>query len=88
MSSSHTLQLQPDRPQRLEAAQGAELRVDTGIVWVTAGDAAGDVLLKTGQHYRVPCAGVVVAEALQAQAIVCLDQNLRLPSLAQCKPAT
>ena len=50
MPTAQTLLLHPDRPLCLDAARGAELCVDAGIVWITVGGVAGDVFLAAGER--------------------------------------
>ena len=64
MSAHETLQLQPNRPLRLDAARHAELRVDSGTVWITASGMAGDLFLSAGQSYCVPGEGLALVEAV------------------------
>ena len=68
-----SLLLQPNRPLHLDAARHAELRVESGIVWITASGAAGDLFLSAGESYRVPRAGRVLVEALRGTASVRLE---------------
>ncbi len=70
MSAHESLQLHPNRPLRLDAARHAELRVDSGTVWITASSMAGDLFLAAGQSYLVPREGRVLVEALQGMAAV------------------
>ncbi|MBK7017691.1 MAG: DUF2917 domain-containing protein [Sulfuritalea sp.] len=77
MPTAQTLLLHPDRPLCLDAARGAELRVDAGIVWITVGGVAGDVFLAAGECYRVPGKGRVLAEAMRATASVRLESAAR-----------
>lgn len=74
MSARLSLLLQPNRPLRLDAARHAQLRVESGIVWITASGAAGDLFLAAGASYRVPRAGMVLVEALRGKASVCLER--------------
>jgi len=77
-----SLLLHPDRPTRLDGARHAELRVESGIVWITAGGAAGDLFLAAGQSYRPPRRSRVLVEALRGQASVrLLAPRPALPSL-------
>lgn len=68
MSAHETLQLQPNRLLRLDAARHAELRVDSGTVWITASGMAGDLFLSAGQRYCVPGEGLVLVEAVRGMA--------------------
>ena len=68
MSAHENLQLQPNRPLRLDAARHAVLRVDSGTVWITASGMAGDLFLCAGESYRVPCEGRVLVEAVRGIA--------------------
>jgi hypothetical protein len=77
MPARETLLLQPDRPQCLDAARHAELRVESGIVWITAGSAAGDLFLAAGETYRPPREGRVLVEALRGMAEISLVQDRR-----------
>lgn len=77
MPPEQTLLLYPDRPLSLDAARGAELHVDAGMVWITVGGVAGDVFLASGERYRVPGTGRVLAEALRGQATVRLERAAR-----------
>ena len=70
MSARETLLLHPDRPLRLDVARHAELRVETGTVWITASGAAGDLFLAAGERYCVPKDGVVLVEAMRGMAEV------------------
>lgn len=79
MHKRETLLLFPDRPLRLDAARHAELCVESGIVWITAGRAAGDLFLGAGERYRVPKDGVVLVEALRGMAGVSLASRERRP---------
>lgn len=81
MSADESLQLQPNRPLRLDAARHAELRVDSGTVWITASGMAGDILLSAGERYPVPREGRVLVEAVRGLAqvrLACCAQPLRL----------
>ena len=73
MPTAQTLLLHRDRPLCLDAARGAELCVDAGIVWITVGGVAGDVFLAAGERYRVPGRGRVLAEAMRSTASVRLE---------------
>lgn len=77
MSARVSLLLQPNRPMRLDDAQDAELRVEFGIVWITASGAAGDLFLSAGESYRVPRAGRVLAEAVRGNASLKLMKGKR-----------
>lgn len=77
MPARETLLLQPDRPLRLDAARHAELRVESGTVWITASSVAGDLFLVAGESYRVPKAGMVLVEAVRGAAGVKLERNKR-----------
>ncbi|MDP2825667.1 MAG: DUF2917 domain-containing protein [Sulfuritalea sp.] len=68
MPTRETLLLHPDRPLRLDAARHAELRVESGTVWITASGAAGDLFLAAGESYRVPREGRVLVEAVRGAA--------------------
>ena len=81
MSVRETLLLHPDRPLRLDAARHAELRVDSGTVWITASEAAGDLFLSAGASYRVPRAGKVLVEAVRDVAEVRLESSARVHKL-------
>lgn len=70
MSANETLQLQPNRPLRLDAARHVELRVDSGTVWITASGMAGDLFLSAGESCRVPRRGRVLVEAVRGVARV------------------
>ena len=70
MPARETLLLHPDRPLRLDAARHAELRVESGTVWITASGMAGDLFLAAGERYRVPKDGVVLVEAVRGMAEV------------------
>jgi hypothetical protein len=73
MPVSQTLQLFPDQPQRLDPAHGIELYVESGTVWITAGEAAGDQFFTVGERYRIPTGGTILAEALRGKATIRLD---------------
>lgn len=77
MPARETLLLRPDRPLRLHAVRHAELRVESGIVWITAAGAAGDVFLVAGETYRVPRDGMALVEAVRGVAGVSLVQCRR-----------
>ena len=77
MPARETLLLQPDRPLRLDAARHAELRVESGTVWITASGVAGDLFLSVGESYRVPREGKVLVEAVRGTAGVRLETNSR-----------
>lgn len=79
MPARETLLLHPDRPLRLDAARHVELHVETGIVWITSGGAAGDLFLAAGESYRAPHDGRVLAEAVRGTAAVRLETNKRHP---------
>jgi hypothetical protein len=83
MSARETLLLHPDRPLRLDAARHVELRVESGIVWITSDLVAGDLFLAAGERYRVPRAGRVLVEALRGTAGVRLETERRLPVAAR-----
>jgi hypothetical protein len=68
MPAQVSLLLQPKRPMRLDAARHAELRVESGTVWITASGVAGDLFLAAGESYRVPRAGRVLVEAVRGAA--------------------
>jgi hypothetical protein len=68
MPADQHLLLHPDRPLRLDPARHAELRVESGMVWITASGAAGDLFLAAGETYRVPRAGRVLVEAVRGLA--------------------
>lgn len=68
MTNHDQLLLQPNQPLRLDAARHAELRVDSGTVWITASGAAGDLFLSVGASYRVPRKGRVLVEAMRGAA--------------------
>lgn len=72
MPAQEQLLLQANRPLRLNAARHAELRVDSGTVWITASGAAGDLFLAAGASYRVPRSGRVLVEAVRGAARVSL----------------
>ena len=74
MSARETLLLHPDRPLRLDAAQHAELRVESGIVWITAAGVAEDLFFVAGERYRVPKEGLVLVESLRGKAAVRLER--------------
>lgn len=74
MPARTSLLLQPNQPRRLDAARNAELRVESGIVWITASGAAGDLFLAAGASYRVPRAGMVLVEAVRGPASVRLEK--------------
>lgn len=86
MPARLSLLLQPNRPLRLDDARHAELRVDSGIVWITAGGEAGDLFLAAGQSYRLPRRGRVLVEAVRGLASVrLLAPRSALPAaLAHC----
>lgn len=75
MSDREYLLLPPNRPMRLDAARHGELRVESGVVWITASGAAGDLFLAAGERYRVPCAGRVLVEAVRGMAGVRLSAS-------------
>ncbi|MCX7149702.1 MAG: DUF2917 domain-containing protein [Rhodocyclales bacterium] len=77
MPTRETLLLHPDRPLRLDAARHAELRVESGTVWITASGVAGDLFLSAGESYRVPCEGKVLVEAVRGAAAVRLERKTR-----------
>jgi hypothetical protein len=79
MPARASLLLQPNRPQRLDAVRDAVLRVESGIVWITAGDAADDLFLAAGESYRVPRGGRVLVEAVRGEAAVHLARAERRP---------
>lgn len=82
MSTCETLLLHPDRPARLDAGHHAELRVESGIVWITVGGVAGDQFLAAGERYCLPRRGRVLVEALRGQASVrLLASQPPLPAL-------
>lgn len=70
MSAHENLQLHPNRPLRLDTARHAELRVDSGTVWITASGMAGDLFVSAGEGYRLPREGLVLAEAVRGIARV------------------
>ncbi|MDZ4254693.1 MAG: DUF2917 domain-containing protein [Sulfuritalea sp.] len=77
MPARETLLLHPDRPLCLDAAQHAELHVESGTVWITASGTAGDLFLSAGESYRVPCEGRVLVEAMRGTAGVRLVGSKR-----------
>ena len=79
MPARETLLLHPDRPLRLDAARHAELRVESGTVWITASGMAGDLFLAAGERYRVPKDGMVLVEAMRGTAVARLETNKRHP---------
>ncbi len=68
MPAHVSLLLQLKRPQRLDGARHAELRVESGTVWITASGVAGDLFLSVGESYRVPRVGKVLVEAVRGAA--------------------
>lgn len=78
MTNHNQLLLQPNQPLRLDAARHAELRVDSGTVWITASGPAGDLFLSAGASYRVPSQGRVLVEAMRAAAGVRLVARRQL----------
>ncbi len=74
MPARVSLLLQPNRPQRLDAARHAELHVESGTVWITASGAAADLFLSAGERYCVPREGMVLVEAVRGKASVCLGR--------------
>ncbi|MBI5898687.1 MAG: DUF2917 domain-containing protein [Rhodocyclales bacterium] len=85
MSPRETLLLHPDRPLRLDAARHAELRVDSGMVWITSSGAAGDLFLAVGERYSIPVPGRVLVEAVRGAAGVSLQGRKRrgIPALVE-----
>jgi len=81
MPVSETLLLHPDRPLRLDAARHAELRVESGMVWITASGVAGDLFLSAGESYRPTREGKVLVEGVRGTA------GVRLIANNQCFPA-
>ena len=77
MPTRETLLLHLDRPLRLDAARHAELRVESGTVWITASGVAGDLFLSAGESYRVPRDGMVLVEAVRGAAGVRLERKDR-----------
>jgi hypothetical protein len=77
MSDRLSLLLYPDRPLCLDAARHAELNVESGTVWITVSDAAGDLFLAAGESYCVPREGKVLMEAVRGAAAVGLVQDRR-----------
>lgn len=77
MPACETLLLHPDRPTRLDAARHAELRVESGIVWITVDGVAGDLFVAAGERYRPPRRGRVLVEAVRGRARVCLQAPRR-----------
>lgn len=73
MPDYQQLLLQPNRPLRLDAARHVELRVDCGMVWITASGVAGDVFLSAGAGYRLPRGGKTLVEAVRGPAGVSLS---------------
>ena len=68
MTDYDQLLLQLNKPLRLDAARHAELRVDSGTVWITASGATGDLFLSAGASYRIPREGRVLVEAVRGAA--------------------
>lgn len=85
MFRCETLLLHPDRPLRLDPARHAELRVESGMVWITASGAAGDLFLVAGERYSIPEQGRVLVESLRAAAGVSLHgrRRRRIPELVE-----
>ncbi len=79
MSARETLLLHPDRPLRLDAARHAELRVESGIVWITASGMAWDLFLAAGESYRLPRNAKVLVEGVRGVAGVRLESTARRP---------
>lgn len=75
MPEYQQLPLQPNRPLRLDAARYAELRVDYGLVWITASGVARDVFLSPGASYRLPRNGRTLVEAVRGPAGVSLSAS-------------
>ncbi len=74
MANREILILQPDQPLRLDDTASALLRVDAGIVWLTAETMAGDRFLIAGQCLSLPCGGKVLAEAVRGTARISLER--------------
>lgn len=49
---------------RLEDARGMTLRVETGAVWITHEHSQDDILVRTGESFRVERNGTTVISAL------------------------
>lgn len=82
MHADEQLLLQPDRPLLVDAKRHGELHVESGMVWITAGGAAGDLFLSAGERYRVPREERVLVEAVRGRAGVRLFATpLRLPAM-------
>jgi hypothetical protein len=83
MPNFDTLLLQLNQP--LAAARGAELRVESGTVWITANGVADDLFLSAGESYRVPRAGKVVVQAVRGTARVRVSRGERFPLAAMAR---
>lgn len=72
MKTALSLQLEANQPRRLKPAQGAHMRVESGIVWLTVSGMADDVFLHAGESYRIPARGRMLVESLHGPALVSL----------------
>ena len=70
MTNAHSLSLQPNRALTVKAAQ---LRVESGIVWLTQDGQSADVLLYAGQSFKAHRRGRIVIESLAAETRVSLQ---------------
>jgi hypothetical protein len=86
MSANRPLSLQNNRPQMIAVQRPLELRVESGIVWITGRDLDGDVFLRAGESLVVPRSGRLLAEAVGEQAEVRLVMRQVIRQVAQLAP--
>ncbi len=58
------LQLAANRPLPLKKARGVRVHCVEGVVWMTVAGVPGDIFLRAGQSFRIPCNGLALIEAL------------------------
>ena len=69
------LQLREHCPLRLSEASGIIVRCTRGVLWMTITGDAGDIVLASGESYRVRGAGRIVIESIGGDAAVRFEHS-------------
>ncbi len=72
------LQLREHCPLRLSEANGVTVRCTRGVLWMTITGDAGDILLASGESYRIRGAGRIVIESIGGDASVRFEHGVSI----------
>jgi len=80
LTELNSLGLQRGAVARLENARGTRLRVETGTIWITQAHGRDDVVVQTGETFRIDRDGTTVVTALGKRfALVTLEPPAPVP---------